>query len=208
MPLMVPLYSLCLFARYGAGGAFRAIQNTLAWPILRLQRNQLPNDDDSGESKPRSVEDFGLLFRAPIAALAAVPFVLGGELLAFVPKVSAVTPCFRIQIHLSDHQSRKYHLPMDAIAKKYTDKIVQPFFDSLKSAGQKCLFDTMKDSSATAKATVNSVLTWEDERYTKERKEKRNPPPKDQVANVVWAHSTFVAAEAAFVALMKQLESL
>jgi hypothetical protein len=110
-----------------------------------------------------------------------------------------------IRIMLTHGQGKKYHLDTDVIAKRYEEKIVQPFLAGLKSEGQLSLHETMRRSADVSRASVVDALKREDERYAKERQSGRTPPPKQDLAQLIAIHSSFAAADAAFERLKVHL---
>jgi hypothetical protein len=74
--------------RYSAKEMYKYFEGVVAKPILSLQDNI--TDDLTSEI---TVEDLGLLVRAPVAVIAAVPFVLSAGVWLFMTKVF----CFAIE---------------------------------------------------------------------------------------------------------------
>ena len=68
--------------RYSPGEIYRIIEGAVAKPILALQ------DDIVDDITPEvTIKDLGLLVRAPVAVIAAVPFLLSAGVWSFVTKV-------------------------------------------------------------------------------------------------------------------------
>jgi len=168
--------------RYGPKAAFQALEVQIAKPVRRMRDDGFDDEDDH-----EGVADLGFMLRAPIAAIAVVPFVLG----------VAIWPLMT--------QSKKYHLDANVIGEGYKKNIVDPFLRDLRSEGQKSLRETMKRSAEVSRAAVVDTLQREDDRYAKERAAKNSPPPMELVAKLVAVHSNFVAAEAALNGLREHL---
>jgi len=73
----------CLVGRYGPKAAFQAFEMGIARPILRMRGSE----DSDEEETHKAVEELGFMLRAPIAVIAAVPFVLGAGIWPLVTQV-------------------------------------------------------------------------------------------------------------------------
>ena len=181
--------------RHTAKTAFRAIEERLARSWLDCV-NPATNYDtlevfESGLVEldvQRSINDLGFMFRAQIALLATMPFVLG-------------LPIWPWMVH-----SRAYHLDMDAIYNRYKDEIINPWIRSLKEEGEKSLIGTIKLSSQVAKDLVSSALEREDKRYNRELEEKNKPMDQGVAQHLILVYGNLVAAEAALMELVVRIE--
>lgn len=78
------VWSLMLCS-YSPGDIYRILQGAIAKPILSLQ------DDIVDDLTPEiTIKDLGLLVRAPVAAVATIPFILTAGVWVLVPKVCAI----------------------------------------------------------------------------------------------------------------------
>ncbi|KDR69841.1 hypothetical protein GALMADRAFT_912118 [Galerina marginata CBS 339.88] len=162
---------------------YKIFEGAVAKPILLLQDK---NPDDIGPET--TIKDLGLLVRAPVAAIATIPFILSAGVWVFMTK------------------TMKYHFKVSVMAKHYQDKIVTPFLQDLEKEGSKSLKSALTQSSAVAKTTVEYALQREDARYKRESEEKDKMPTNTQVAELVASHLNFVAAESTFLFLRRELE--
>lgn len=127
------------------------------------------------------------MLRAPITAIAAIPFVFG-------------LPIWPWMTH-----SRSYHLPMDIIETRYKEEIVEPWVRHLRAEGEKSLLGTITASSQVAKSAVSSALEREDLRYKRENDQKNTPIQPGMVQHMVAMQSNLIAAEAALIEIQKRL---
>ena len=183
--------------RHTAPTAFRAIEVRLARPWL-ASGTPTTNDGESTSdledgtelAVQRSISDLGFMLRAPITALATVPFVFG-------------LPIWPWIVH-----SRAYHLGMDVIHSRYKDEIVDPWIRSLNDEGEKSLIGTIELSSKVAKDLVTSALEREDDRYKRELEGKTKPLDPDTVNRLIAIHGNLMAAEEALKELFIHVEGL
>jgi len=183
--------------RHRAQTAFRAIEEKLArpWlgpssPITSNGEYESDQGDDAEAAVQRSINELGFTLRAPITALASVPFVFG-------------LPIWPWMVH-----SRAYHLGMDVIHDRYKDEIVDPWIRSLKEEGEKSLIGTIELSSKVAKDVVTSALEREDNRYKRELEGKNKPLAQGTVRNLIAMYGNLVAAEEALKELFARIEGL
>ena len=180
--------------RYTAPTAFRTIEERIArqWPgFVGLTMGERESDSNLGnDAVQRRIDELGFMLRAPITALATVPFVFG------------------LPIWLWKAQSRTYHLGMDVIYNRYKDEIVDPWIRSLRHEGERSLFGTILFSSKMAKGLVTSALEREDNRYKRELDRKSKPVDIDTVNHLIAVYGNLVAAEEALREVFIRLESL
>ena len=183
--------------RHTAPTAFRAIKERIARPWLgSVTSTTGDGESDSelgGDAKvtvQRSIDELGYMLRAPITALATVPFVFGLPIWPWMVR------------------SRAYHLEMDVIHNRYKDEIVDPWIRSLKEEGEKSLIGTIKLSSRVAKDLVTSALAREDNRYKRELEGKNKPMDNRTVEHLIAMYGNLVAAEEALRELFSGIEAL
>ena len=182
--------------RYTARTAFRAIEERIARPWLSPGTPTMSDGESESESDnaevavKRSIDELGVMLRAPITVLATVPFVFG-------------LPIWPWKVH-----SRAYHLRMDVIHNQYRDEIVDPWIRSLKEEGEKILIGTIESSSKVAKDLVTSALEREDNRYKRELEGKSKPAEKGTVQHLIASYGNLVAAEEALRELFIRVEGL
>ena len=183
--------------RYKAQTAFRAIEEKLArpWlgpgsPITSGGESESDQGDDAEAAVQRSIDELGFMLRAPITALASVPFVFG-------------LPIWPWMVH-----SRAYHLGIDVIHDRYRDEIVDPWIRSLKEEGEKSLIGTIELSSKVAKDLVTSALEREDNRYKRELEGKNKLVDQGTVLHLIAIYGNLVAAEEALRELFARVEGL
>ena len=183
--------------RHTAPTAFRAIEVRIARPWLG-HGTPIPSDgepdsdleDDAEVAVQQSISDLGFMLRAPITALATVPFVFG-------------LPIWPWIIH-----SRAYHLGMDVIHSRYKDEIVDPWIQSLNEEGEKSLIGTIELSSKVAKELVTSALEREDDRYKRELEGKTKPVDQGTVNRLIAIYGNLIAAEEALKELFIHVKGL
>jgi hypothetical protein len=80
--------------RYGPADAFRALENKIASPFIkgsalvsRLRAADDESNDPAADASTDGVEQLGFMLRAPIAVLAAIPFVLGSPIWPLITRV-------------------------------------------------------------------------------------------------------------------------
>ncbi|PVG00632.1 hypothetical protein CPB86DRAFT_812976, partial [Serendipita vermifera] len=147
--------------------------------------------DAAEESALQTIDELGFMLRAPVAALATIPFVFGLPIWPWMTK------------------SKSFHLPMDVIENKYKEEIVEPWLKNLKNEGEKSLIGTIHASSAIAKAAVQNALQREDKRYMREGEQKEVAAKAGIVQHMVAMNSNLWAAESALILIQKMLrESL
>jgi len=183
--------------RHKAQTAFRAIEEKLArpWlgpgsPITSGGESESDQGDDAEAAVQRSIDELGFMLRAPITALASVPFVFG-------------LPIWPWMVH-----SRAYHLGIDVIHDRYRDEIVDPWIRSLKEEGEKSLIGTIELSSKVAKDLVTSALEREDNRYKRELEGKNKLVDQGTVLHLIAIYGNLVAAEEALRELFARVEGL
>ena len=130
------------------------------------------------------------MLRAPITALATVPFAFG-------------LPIWSWRV-----RSRAYHLGMDVIHNRYKDEIVDPWVKSLTEEGERSLIETIELSSKVAKELLISALEREDNRYKRELEGKTKPVDLDTINHLIATYGNLVAAEEALRELFIRLEGL
>jgi hypothetical protein len=128
------------------------------------------------------------MLRAPVAALATIPFVFGLPIWPWMTKYES------------------FHLPMDVISSKYQEEIVEPWLKNLQEEAQRSLKGTIHASSAVAKAAVQNVLEREDKRYTREAEQKEVAARAGDVQHMVAMNSNLWAAEGALLLIQKMLK--
>ena len=170
--------------RHTAKTAFRAIEERIARRWLGLSTtSDGESDSDLGEDAKVAVQrrtnKRGFMLRAPITALATVPFVFG-------------LPIWPWMTH-----SRAYHLEMDVLYNRYKEVIVDPWIRSLKEEGEKSLVGTIKFSSKVAKDLVTSAFEREDKRYQRELDGQKKPVDEGTVQHLTAIYGNLVAAEEA-----------
>ncbi|CCA76328.1 hypothetical protein PIIN_11894 [Serendipita indica DSM 11827] len=175
--------------RHSASTAFRAIEEQLAKPLL-TQKQEGQSGDAAEQQARQAVEDLGFILRAPITAVATIPFVFG-------------LPIWPWIIH-----SQSFHLAMDVIEGRYREEIVKPWIKDLARESEKSLTGTITASSQVGKTAVENALAREDARYKRESEE-RNQNKYGMVPNMVALNSSLWAAESALQTIWKELrESL
>ena len=183
--------------RHTAPTAFRAIKERIA-PWLGVVTSTTTSDgvsdsgfgEDTEVAVQRSIDELGFMRRAPITALATVPFVFG-------------LPIWPWMI-----RSRAYHLDMDVIHNRYKDEIIDPWIRSLKEEGEKSLIGTIKLSSTVAKELVTSALEREDNRYKRELEGQNKLVDEGMVQHLIATYGNVVAAEEALRELFISVEGL
>ena len=185
--------------RHTAPTAFRAIEERIARPWLGFASSTTSEGESNSESDlgddaevavQRSIDELGFMLRAPITALATVPFVFG-------------LPIWPWKVH-----SRAYHLGMDVIHNRYKDEIVDPWIRSLKEEGEKSLIGTIEFSSKVAKDLVTLALEREDNRFKRELGGGFKPVDLDTVKHLIAIYGNLVAAEEALKELFIRVEGL
>ena len=176
--------------RHTAQTAFRAIEKALARALLGPVTPSTSDakseavDNDVEAAAQQCFDDLGFMLRAPIAALATLPFVFG---LPIWPWMT---------------YSRAYHLEMDVIYNRYKDEITNPWVRSLKEEGEKSLIGTIELSSKVAEDLVDSALKREDNRFNRELERMDKPIDQGAVQYLITSYGNLVAAEAALAELL------
>ena len=177
--------------------SFRAIEERIARPLLGFVSSTMSDgesdsdlEDDAEVAVQRSIDELGFMLRAPITALATVPFVFG-------------LPIWPWKVH-----SRACHLEMDVIHNRYKDEIVEPWIRSLEEEAEKSLIGTIEFSSKMARDLVTSALEREDQRFKRELEGKTKPVDLDAMNHLIAIYGNLVAAEEALRELFIRVESL
>jgi hypothetical protein len=103
-------------------------------------------------------------------------------------------------------QSTAFHLPMDALEKKYKEVIFEPWWKYLKEEGEKSLLGTIQVSSSVARAVVEAALEAEDKRYTPEEEQKLSTARATISPYIVALNFNLWAAESALILIRKMLK--
>jgi hypothetical protein len=131
------------------------------------------------------------MLRAPIIALATIPWVFG----------IAVWPWMT--------RSKALYLPLNLIEAKYKEEIVTPWLNSLTMQGERSIGGTITTSTAVAQAAVKNALVREDERYSREEKLKKSQDKDKTIEEMVVMNSNLWAAQSALLSIRSMLrESL
>jgi len=101
---------------------------------------------------------------------------------------------------------RTYHLDMDVVYHRYRDEIINPWINSLKERGEKCLIGTIELSSQVGRELVTSALTREEKRYNRELDAKNKPTDQGAMQHIITIYGNLVAAEAALTALVVHIK--
>jgi hypothetical protein len=125
------------------------------------------------------------MLRAPIAAIATIPFVFG-------------LPIWPWMVH-----SQSFHLSMDFLEGQYREQIVQPFIRSLQEDSEKSLLGTISASSQVAKAAVENALSRENLRYKRENDQMNST---GMIQHIVAMSSVLWAANSALHMIQKMLK--
>jgi hypothetical protein len=128
------------------------------------------------------------MLRAPITAIATIPFVFG-------------LPVWPWMVH-----SQSFHLSMDFLEGQYREQIVQPFIRSLQEDSERSLLGTISASSQVAKAAVENALYRENLRYKRESDQKNSPSRAGMVQHMVALSSSLWAADSALLTIQKMLK--
>ncbi|KIM23880.1 hypothetical protein M408DRAFT_332082 [Serendipita vermifera MAFF 305830] len=174
--------------RHTAVTAFRAIEEILAKPLLS-QKDETPQLIDEGERKAlKTIDDLGFMFRAPLTAIATIPFVFGLPVWPWMVR------------------ARSFHLAMDVIESRYREEIANPWLNALQVESWKALRGTIAASTAVAREAVVTAIAREDGRYERESAHKNSPAKAEMLAHVISTQSNLCAAEGALMELQRLLK--
>ncbi|KIM23876.1 hypothetical protein M408DRAFT_332078, partial [Serendipita vermifera MAFF 305830] len=174
--------------RHTAATAFRAIEEKLAKPLLSQNEDPIQVLDEGEQKALKTVDDLGFMLRAPISAMATIPFVFG---LPIWPWMA---------------YSKSFHLEMNIIESQYRREIVEPWYRILQEESQKALSGTIVASSEVAREAVLKALSREDGRYERESAHKNSPTKAGMVQHMVAMQSNLYAAEAALTEIQYLLK--
>ncbi|OBZ66419.1 Clamp-binding protein CrfC [Grifola frondosa] len=156
--------------------------------VARDDREAIPEAFTGGERQDVEYEQLGFMLRAPIAVIAAVPWLLG----------SAIWPFMK--------RTEKLVLNKQAFLEELDNHVIRPFFDALQQEGQTTLEEMMVKSSDAARNAVKDALAMEEQRY--ERDPQQRPTSTAAVALTVGTLLNFIASEAALLKLQKYLKGI
>ncbi|KAH7927606.1 hypothetical protein BV22DRAFT_268537 [Leucogyrophana mollusca] len=183
--------------KHSAASAYRALQETIAKPLLKQKAigafQDTLSDSSSGsmdtsESFSR-VEDLGFMLRAPIAVIAAVPWLFG----------SAIWPFMK--------NTEKFILNKDAFVTELKEHIIYPFFEALKQEGQNTLEQMMARSSEAARGAVRDALAMEEQQFESEQAV-GNQSSSQTIGTALNTLLNLIAAEAALIKLQGLLKDI
>ena len=181
--------------RHTAQAVFSATEERLARarlgsvrPATNGGKSEAVDDDDLEGAVQKGINDLGFILRAPITALATVPFVFGVPIWPWISR------------------SLTYQLKIDVVYDRYREHIINPWIGSLKEEGEKSLIGTIELSSQVAKESVTSALEREDQRYDRELDGKNKLMDQGAVEHLITMYGNLVAAEAALTALVAHMK--
>ncbi|KAG8824093.1 hypothetical protein FRC19_002548 [Serendipita sp. 401] len=176
--------------RHTASSAFRAIEETLAKPLLSQQETNNEGLEDGEQQALQTIDSLGFMLRAPISVVATIPFVFG---LPIWPWIIC---------------SKSIHLPVDVVESRYKEEIVTPWIRTLAAESRKTLAGVIAASSQVAKEAVENALDREDLRYQRENDQKQRHKH-GMVQHMIALNSSLWAADSALQLIQEKLiESL
>ncbi|KAH7927605.1 hypothetical protein BV22DRAFT_1127292 [Leucogyrophana mollusca] len=191
--------------RHNASTAYRAIEKVIAAPLLRtstttvesprsavfdVTRTKSKESDLSdalidAQSRQTDVDELGFMLRAPIAAIATIPWLLGSVIWPFMI------------------ESKSYVINQSALTQKLQDSIIKPYLGGLEAEGSTTLEAVIFKSSLAARAAVIDALEAEEMRFRREQEQKEELEEQQRTSQLAVADScttillNLLAAEAA-----------
>ncbi|KAH7918876.1 hypothetical protein BV22DRAFT_1134271 [Leucogyrophana mollusca] len=182
--------------KHNAASAYRVLQMTIAKPLLKQKPTEetverLVDRNVVADSDPGSqLADLGFMLRAPIAVIAAIPWLLGSPIWPFMK------------------QSEKLVMNKEAFEGELKKSLCRPFISTLQEEAQTTLNRMMEKSSDAARDAVNDALVLEEQRYASERELEKERTSAQTVATALGTLLNLVAAEAAIHKLQECLKNL
>ncbi|KAL6308883.1 hypothetical protein BKA93DRAFT_725025 [Sparassis latifolia] len=173
--------------RHNAASAYHALQEAIAKPFLG---QSLVHEFDHDGDEAEGIDELGFMLRAPIAVIAAVPWLLGAGIWPFMKR------------------SEQHVLDQTAFLEELKKHVVRPFSDALKQEGKRTLEQMMSKSFEAAKDAVKDSLANEEKRFENERRQDKNKYSSETVASAVSTLLDFLAAESALSKIQSHLKNL